>query len=607
MPSLENSEDVYGNNIHSLGLHEFVLSDNARVFIPLAQCLYQASVSDEGQLRQIVAIDGRYPELTPSEIERVSHHSKQASEIYQAVIAYNQQRLLGDDIGAKLSQLAKALRSGGAHGSGSELNAGSEANLGLLAFGEYWDALSERQKITIFTETPELKDVLGRLFRPDDVNYKETRFCVELLAQALDPIIQRYNKKPTIQTLHDRVLKQENAFRAAAQNRHGLEIIPKAIPPKHILHRIFELNIDEQKVLFKQQGYENALMYALAHAPEALIEFELDEKSKQYAISVQVNANNDSALIVAAQKGETNAIELLLSWGAQIESHDLNNSTALHWAANNGHVDAVNCLLEHGALLDARAYDNRTPLIYAVKYGHKDLVKLLLKNNADINARSNAEGVNALDIAIAIQPKLIEPILMQLATLPADKQAECLLNVPGGPYDDVYAYVAVEKPQFFNSLILNSLKASNAGTADLTAILTQMHFDEHIEHIYTHYQRMKKKSLSNSNYIDAASAAKTLLIECGKAKVALFQSDAVTDIKILSFKNTCKSVIETAKPVLEKHREGGKVLAAFLLAIITIPVSLPLYATGFFSVKTKSEQLLDKLHKAIDKPISRGG
>jgi hypothetical protein len=33
MPSLESSEDVYGANINSLKLHEFVLSDRERVFI----------------------------------------------------------------------------------------------------------------------------------------------------------------------------------------------------------------------------------------------------------------------------------------------------------------------------------------------------------------------------------------------------------------------------------------------------------------------------------------------------------------------------------------------------------------------------------------------
>jgi hypothetical protein len=187
---------------------------------------------------------------------------------------------------------------------------------------------------------------------------------------------------------------------------------------------------------------------------------------------------------------------------------------------------------------------------------------------------------------------------MQLATLPADAQAECLLNVPGGPYDNIYAYVAVERPEFFNSL----LKERNASTPDITDVLAKMHFDKHIKQISKHYQLMKKKSLSNSSYTDAALAAKTLLTDCGKATAALFQSNAATDVKILLFKNTCKSAIETAKPVLKKYREWGKVLAAFLLAIITLPVSLPLYAIGLFSVKTKSEQLIDKLHEAVDKP-----
>jgi ankyrin repeat protein len=793
MPSLENTVDVYGNNIHTLGLHEFVLSDNARVLIPLALCLHQAFVSATGQLRQIVAIDGDYPYLTLSEIERVSHHSIQAHEFYQAVVEYNQQRLLGDDIGAKLSQLVVALRNGGSHsgrGSGSELNAGSEANLGILAFYNYWVALPEPTRLAIFAETPILKTILGRLFRPDDVNYREVRFCVELIATALDPIIEKYNAKPTIRALEDRVSKQKGLFEAAVQEPNGLAIISKTISPKHILHHIFKLNIDAQKELFKfkHQGYENALMYALARRPDALIDFELEAESKLYAISVQVNDNHDSALIVAAKKGETNAIKLLLDWGAQIESHDLNKSTALHWAANNGHVDAVRCLLENGALLEAMGDEGNTTLNFAVIHGKGAVVELLLKKNASINVRGHngknaldiaiarhpefvepllmqlatlpadeqaeclldvpggpypnvlfyaaankpalfdalvsnvlqqptqasiraicdasnekgytplilaaqigaseslhkllavgveiesqdlnkstalhwaannghvdavtcllekgasleargdggnttlnfavihgkgavvelllkknasinvrgQDGKNALDIAIARRPKFVKPLLMQLATLPADEQAKCLLNVPGGPYDDVYAYVAIERPAFFNSLILSSLKASNTSTTDITAILAKMHFDEHIEHIFAHYQRMKKKSLSNSKYIDAALAAKTLLIECGKARVALFQSDAVTEKKICLFKETCQRAIEKAKPVLEKHREWGKVIAAFLLSII-MPFILPnLYATGFLSVKTKSVQLLDKLHEAIDKPNPRG-
>ena len=542
-------------------------------------------------------------------------------------------------------------------------------------------------------------------------------------------------------------------------------------------------------MFFIHQGHEHALMYALAHEPDTLIEFQLDEESRQYAISAQVNETNDSALIVAAKQGVTQTVKLLLSWGAKIESHNLNNSTALHWAANNGHVDAVNCLLEHGALLEAKGAGNHSALSFAVAHGKSHVVELLLKKNADINARSN-DGMNALDLAIAHAPKLIEPLLIKLATLPmdeqadcllkapngpypnvlfyaatnqplvfdilidnilqqsnqtsiraifdatnekgytslilaaqisaheslrklllsgvnieshdlnnstalhwaannghvdavncllehgalleakghnnhsalnfavihgkslvvelllkknadinvrgddgknaldiaitrhpncikpillqlatlsVDKQAECLLNVDGGPYDDIYSYATTEKFYLINELILNSLSDSNTNTDNITTILAEMHFDEHLKQIFTHYERMKKKSLTNANYADAALATKELLIECCRAKATLFQSDETTDTQILLFQNTCKNAIEKARPVLEKHRQWDKVFAAFLLAVLTLPISLPLYAIGFFSIKTKSTQLIDTLDKAIDKPNRPSG
>ena len=75
--------------------------------------------------------------------------------------------------------------------------------------------------------------------------------------------------------------------------------------------------------------------------------------------------------------------------------------------------------------------------------------------------------------------------------------------------------------------------------------------------------------------------------------------------RLLIFKNTCKNAIRMVRPVLIKHRALWEVLAKFLLAVVTFPVSLPLYAAGFFSTKTKSEQLLDKLQEAMDNPDSQ--
>ena len=133
--------------------------------------------------------------------------------------------------------------------------------------------------------------------------YKETRFCVELLANALDPIIETYNKKPSIQMLQKKVEAQENALKSALKKPQNLVIVQNPNPSKHILHRIFKLSVTEQKKIFKYDGYENALIYAIANHPDELPEFELDEGSKQQAILARIKPNNYSGLIVAAKLG----------------------------------------------------------------------------------------------------------------------------------------------------------------------------------------------------------------------------------------------------------------------------------------------------------------
>lgn len=139
----------------------------------------------------------------------------------------------------------------------------------------------------------------------------------------------------------------------------------------------------------------------------------------------------------------------------------------------------------------------------------------------------------------------------------------------------------------------------------LTQVLKEMHFDRHILDIKEHYDAMKEKARGNLNYKDAVVAAETLLNTCVQAKIALYQHDADINVKILAFKNTCKSAIKQAKPVLKKHRDFSKVLDAFLMVIMAPFVVLPLYLLGYFSIKTKSAQLVDKFQDDIDKPGPR--
>jgi ankyrin repeat protein len=83
------------------------------------------------------------------------------------------------------------------------------------------------------------------------------------------------------------------------------------------------------------------------------------------------------ALILAAQGGHAEAIELLLAHGAR------DGSTALFQAAQRGHDIAVSALLAGKAAIEIEGPQGETALIAAARRGHAAVVSLLLKAGAD--------------------------------------------------------------------------------------------------------------------------------------------------------------------------------------------------------------------------------
>ena len=78
MPSLKASMDIYQDNIHNLALHQFILTDDQAIFIPIEDCLNLFSESDHGALTHTVTAqdgDGTYNQLSQAETQRVIHHS----------------------------------------------------------------------------------------------------------------------------------------------------------------------------------------------------------------------------------------------------------------------------------------------------------------------------------------------------------------------------------------------------------------------------------------------------------------------------------------------------------------------------------------------------
>ena len=109
--------------------------------------------------------------------------------------------------------------------------------------------------------------------------------------------------------------------------------------------------------------------------------------------------NGMTALHWAASEGHSTVVELLLEASADKHAADDSGSTALHFAATRGHSEVVKLLLEAGAHKDVVVDDYQvTALQLAAIGGHSNVVKLLLEAGAHKDA-ANSCGSTALHMA----------------------------------------------------------------------------------------------------------------------------------------------------------------------------------------------------------------
>jgi ankyrin repeat protein len=118
-------------------------------------------------------------------------------------------------------------------------------------------------------------------------------------------------------------------------------------------------------------------------------------------------------LVRAAKAGDAATLRLLIAHGANVELPTLNGITPLMAAAGNGSsaidtrgrykteeqaIEAVNVLLSAGANLNARDRSGQTALHGAASWGYNGLVKTLAAGKADLMVK-DAQGRTAADIA----------------------------------------------------------------------------------------------------------------------------------------------------------------------------------------------------------------
>lgn len=144
--------------------------------------------------------------------------------------------------------------------------------------------------------------------------------------------------------------------------------------------------------LIEEQRGDSGMILALREGAPNVFNVLLNARG----INLEIKAKNgDTALMLAAYKGEVAAVKGLLEKGAEPNKTDW---TALHYAAAAGNNAIVQMLLDKSAYIDAESPNGTTPIMMAARAGHILTVKLLLDEGADATLRNNL-GLSATDLA----------------------------------------------------------------------------------------------------------------------------------------------------------------------------------------------------------------
>ena len=105
------------------------------------------------------------------------------------------------------------------------------------------------------------------------------------------------------------------------------------------------------------------------------------------------NDNKETAVFIAARRGDVNVVNLLIQYGADIKIRDINGQSPLHAAVWSGSTETIHLLLDAKACVDDIDNFNNTPLSIAVYKENKTIILMLLAAGAKANPRLNISRV----------------------------------------------------------------------------------------------------------------------------------------------------------------------------------------------------------------------
>jgi hypothetical protein len=182
-------------------LQDIVLSDCNKRVIYISDAL--DSSQEDGVLKHNSLFMKQVKRLSERELDKILTRHESVKAAYDALQARVTFKLFGDTVGANLNRLIQGLRLGGVHKHGHDDDSGLDANTAIVVFSEYLETLSDETKETLMAagkfdrfvanDPPEFISIATtwqRLTRPLDRDYRHVTFCVEVIANRLEEMLE---------------------------------------------------------------------------------------------------------------------------------------------------------------------------------------------------------------------------------------------------------------------------------------------------------------------------------------------------------------------------------------------------------------------------------
>jgi ankyrin repeat protein len=170
---------------------------------------------------------------------------------------------------------------------------------------------------------------------------------------------------------------------------------------------------------FFERGENTPLHNAIQYPPEVV-----DLFAERYTIDA-TDADNNTALILAAKGGYLASVRSLLRHGANINARGQGDATALHWAINFGHIDtAIELISRKGSNLELRDGDGNTALCLAASSGQVELTDELIARGANI-AETDSDNQNLLHIVVKAAGLETHPNIEQILSESNTTEMDC--------------------------------------------------------------------------------------------------------------------------------------------------------------------------------------